>query len=124
MVSDHGWGPVPQGDRAPYDHVPFDGVHRLEGVFLAQGPWIEAGSYAPLNLYQIAPTVLYLLGITPPASWPGWIPIELFRQDRVAQHHTVAVAPAKRPHAGAPPNAPAPHQEAELERLRSLGYVQ
>ncbi|MEZ4273504.1 MAG: alkaline phosphatase family protein [Myxococcota bacterium] len=62
VVSDHGWGPL-RAVKAPYEHVPFDGQHEIEGVFLAAGPAIRHHSIAPLSLYDIAPTVLYAVAL-------------------------------------------------------------
>ena len=130
VVSDHGWGALPKGQKAPHAHVPFDGEHRMEGVFIAQGPHIDHGVFAPLTHYDIVPTVLYLLGEKVPGRLPGKVATEIV-DDRFIADHPPLVMAAKRPPKKEPKTPAAPKNEEtpafgekELERLRSLGYVQ
>ncbi len=123
LVSDHGWG-ASTGSKALHESVPFDGVHLMQGVFIAAGPQIRHARIEPLSLYEIAPTVLYLMGLSPPTSMPGRIATEIVKKSRLAHQKPVTSTAAL-------PNAPAvhgqrhdaPHSEEEMERLRSLGYI-
>jgi hypothetical protein len=128
LVSDHGWGALPERGKAPYPHVPFDGEHRMEGIFIANGPAIRAGRFDPLTLYQIAPTTLYALGAGVPPSLDGRVAMEIFEDSFVRENPplTLATRNAEREPTAAPPesSAPTPFREREMERLRSLGYVQ
>jgi predicted AlkP superfamily phosphohydrolase/phosphomutase len=122
LVSDHGWGSSGRV-KAFHDSVPFDGEHRLEGILIAAGPHIRHGRVAPLTLYDIAPTVLYLLAVGVPENLPGRVALELIDESFAIQHPPLVVAekkPAPRPDAA---RADSHFQDEELERLRSLGYV-
>ncbi len=132
VVSDHGWG-ASKGAKAYHHHVPFDGEHRLEGVFIAHGPAIKAGHYAPLSLYDITPTTLALLGIAVPEGLRGRVTHELLNADKLQTPAAPQVAnrdagTARAKKGGAPREAAgtseAPFREQEIERLKSLGYVQ
>jgi len=52
---------------------PFGGSHRLEGVFIASGPDVipNPESLKNLNIEDIAPTVLYLMGLPVPSDMDG-----------------------------------------------------
>ncbi len=47
------------------------GCHRRDGIILAVGPAFADGNELRANLYDIAPTVLALYGISVPQSWDG-----------------------------------------------------
>jgi predicted AlkP superfamily phosphohydrolase/phosphomutase len=126
IVSDHGWGSLPPGDKAPFAHVPFDGEHRLEGTFLAQGPLIKKGKHPHLTLYDIAPTVLMLLGLEAHPPLPRPPARHLLKRTHsvsVRQPDKTSLAlPSKDPNPNKATNIP--FEDTELERLKSLGYVQ
>ena len=124
LVSDHGWGPSP-GAKAHHDSVPFDGEHRLDGVFIAAGPTIKHTTVSPLSLYEVTPTILYLMGLQIPEKLPGRVAEEIIRKK-----HLSAIPPTFTNQGLPPPpsetqtrHVKAPHSDDELERLRSLGYV-
>lgn len=126
ILSDHGWGSHTRTAAAPHADVPFDGEHRMNGVLIAAGPAIVRGSVPALTHYEVAPTVLYLLGAGLPTSLPGGLATELILPAYLRAHSEVQVAGGtqRRRPARAGPNGPAPFEDQELERLRSLGYVQ
>lgn len=119
-----------------------EGMHRPEGIFLAWGPGIAAGRLAgqPI-LADLAPTILYSLGLPVPADLDGRVLTEVFTPDFVATHPLVTVpaseaAPA-RPgqvpnggstsgRAGGDETGPVYTAEEEAlirERLQGLGYL-
>lgn len=128
ILSDHGWGSLAKAGKAPYDHVPFDGEHRLEGVWLASGPTIRPGQYHALTLYDVVPTALTLLGLPVPTKLPGRVAWEQLNE-KAALALAAPRGQATKPRETTPSNpaskpVEAPFAEQELERLRSLGYVQ
>ena len=129
ILSDHGWGSSP-GVRALHDETPFDGEHRLEGVLVVAGPGIHHGAAERLTLYDVAPTVLYLTGAAVPEDLPGRVATEMIRSELLARRPVRRVAAAAAAVAAPTPGSPrrskirAPHEDDEIERLRSLGYVQ
>jgi hypothetical protein len=115
-------------------HDDVSGGHRLQGVIAAIGPNILAGALTePANQYQIAPTVLHLLGLPQDErmlahapsdggvllqlSTPAWLaanPIRGVPEYEGTDREALLDGRAAPPH---------PRQEEELESLRSLGYV-
>ena len=103
------------------------GSHRPVGVFGARGPAIRRGFVAnELSILDIAPTVLYSLGLPLPEELQGRVPEEIY-QDAVLKKKPVRkVAGTSGP--GSQTNAPVPgeleDEETVLERLRELGYIE
>ena len=103
------------------------GSHRPVGIFGARGPAIRQGLVADeLSILDIAPTVLYSLGLPLPEELQGRVPVEIYRdgvlQERPVQKAAGTVGP------GGAVSAPVPgeleDEETVLERLRELGYIE
>jgi len=99
------------------------GRHHPAGVFLAAGPGIRKGAVLDgAHLIDVAPTILYALGLPVPEDMDGRVLTEVFTQEHLAAN------PIQQ---GAPPMAPPAvegyvDQQAEAiiaERLRTLGYL-
>ncbi len=114
------------------------GSHRPEGILLLCGPAIRPGRLArEANLYQVAPTTLYLLGLHQDtrmlASAPadGGVLEEAIDPDLLARHpiRMISHYPGTdrsallRSSLEATPLPEDPARDRELEKLRSLGYV-
>ncbi len=52
--------------------------HRRTGVIFAYGPDVEPGERVDASVYDVAPTVLHLLGLPVPANVDGRVLLELF----------------------------------------------
>jgi predicted AlkP superfamily phosphohydrolase/phosphomutase len=111
------------------------GSHRPDGIFLLHGPGIRSGWLrSPASIYQIAPTILYLLGLPQDGRMIRWAPAEggvltaalepdLLRRNPVRmipEYPGTDRAPLLRAGAGQPAD---PAQETEMEKLRTLGYI-
>ena len=122
IVSDHGVG-TQKTKRSLHKHVPFDAKHVLEGVMLVSGPNIQS---SPLRgratIYDVAPTALYLMGLPVP-NLPGRIRTELVQPSYVMRHPPTMVAPTIAETPLESPDLANFFEEREVERLRSLGYV-
>ena len=102
------------------------GFHEREGILMAVGPGIRTGalSEAPF-IEDVAPTVLYMLGLPVPEDMDGRVLVELF------QPEALAARPIRRQGVGEaraemPPRSPYSEAEArEIERrLQDLGYLE
>lgn len=63
------------------------GDHRMEGIFLGIGDAFEGGKrLGRLSVLDIAPTVLYLLGLPVPRAMDGKVATEALRETYVAGH--------------------------------------
>ena len=119
------------------------GAHRPEGIFIARGPALRSGvRLAPLSILDIAPLILYSLGLPIPGDLEGKVPIAALdpavlqaRPVEVAAPPSVGggLAPAlverlrSQPEPGLDVEDPLQRAEAETEilgRLRSLGYIE
>jgi predicted AlkP superfamily phosphohydrolase/phosphomutase/Flp pilus assembly protein TadD len=126
VLSDHGFL---SGSERPEDLLPdIEGRpgewHRAYGIFMAHGEGIAAGRIGTVSLYDIAPTILQLMGLPAGADMRG----EVLAFARRARAATAARIASWEP-IGAPSapggDAPASVYDGEvIARLRSLGYVQ
>jgi predicted AlkP superfamily phosphohydrolase/phosphomutase len=104
------------------------GDHRMEGVFLANGPGIRPGATLDesATLLDIAPTVLHLLGVPSPDDLDGRLLSEVldpaFRPDQAAQ---LAAAPSAASNGDGQPSDGLDEEddEAVKQRLADLGYL-
>lgn len=81
LLSDHGFA---TGDKRPTDVPPYTSGqpaewHAAWGILVVHGPGIRSGEISPASLYDIAPTVLYLLGLPLAKDMPGRLLSEAFR---------------------------------------------
>lgn len=104
------------------------GCHHPRGVFIAHGPGVAAGStLKPLRLLDIAPTLLYLLGIAIPKDLEGDVVSEALTAKYLDRRPVRYGAPS-----GAPDNPPGVAEDEQYDeegleqvtmRLRALGYL-
>jgi predicted AlkP superfamily phosphohydrolase/phosphomutase len=96
------------------------GCHRLEGIFIASGPGIRReAARTPAHITDVAPTVMYLLGLPIPSEMTGH-PL----QDILVEPHQAIYTPPN-PRAMDPETGLMSAEEDEIEaRLRSLGYLE
>ncbi len=100
------------------------GDHTLDGVILMRGPGIRAGAaIAGADLYDVAPTLLYAMGLPVPADLPGRVLEEAWEAGAL-DARPVQVQPGGLPQ---PPAVRTPSQGADAEmagqNLQDLGYV-
>ncbi|MEM6532503.1 MAG: alkaline phosphatase family protein [Myxococcota bacterium] len=98
--------------------------HEKQGVIVVAGPDIVAGTRLNAHIYDITPTLLYLLGLPVGEDMPGRVLTEIVSTDRIARQtiatiptHETTATPAAR-NVGATSIAP-----AVRERLEALGYL-
>jgi predicted AlkP superfamily phosphohydrolase/phosphomutase len=102
------------------------GTHRPQGVFMAAGPGVRQGaSVAPLSILDIAPMVLYTLGLPVPEDFEGFVPQQIFEPSHI-QAHPVLQGPPTRHRLGGEHRAGAMDADVEAEivkQLKALGYM-
>ncbi|WP_372603481.1 alkaline phosphatase family protein [Actibacterium sp.] len=98
-----------------------DGTHRPEGVFIGYGPSFEQGKHVDaLNLLDMTPLMLTLLGLPVPNDLEGRVPLEVLKGDREVKKaaKTVTVETAE------DDNEPTEEErEALLKQMKILGYM-
>jgi predicted AlkP superfamily phosphohydrolase/phosphomutase len=106
------------------------GAHRPLGVFLARGPGIRRGGRVDeLSILDVAPTLLYSLGLAISPDLEGRVPEEMFESEKLKQQPVVIGEPTSAPARDPQPAQPDPtfgeEEEAEvMRRLRELGYIE
>jgi predicted AlkP superfamily phosphohydrolase/phosphomutase len=135
---DHGYSylfrPSAGSRRAPVHQLAGDerrrvksGDHRDEGIFLASGPHFTGPcEIKEASILDLAPTLLYLLGLPIPPEMDGRVLTQLFPDAYLARH------PIHAGHAGGlgsgfdepPRDYSAAEAEAIRSRLQGLGYIE
>jgi Flp pilus assembly protein TadD len=139
VLSDHGFA---SGDGRPDDVKPFiegkPGLwHDLTGIFAAHGPGIARGQLSSATLYDMMPTLLYLLGLPVPDDIPGKVLEKSITPEFLATHamthvpsyeglgasggHATATSGDRPAGQGEPLTGGA--EDEMVAQLRSLGYV-
>ncbi|MBI4169407.1 MAG: alkaline phosphatase family protein, partial [Acidobacteria bacterium] len=132
VVSDHGFK---SGSGRPVDHLPFTTQqpvewHDEEGVFVLAGPGARRGERLAgrVTLFDIAPTLLYLLGLPVAEEMPGRVVLGAIDPE-FARAHPARTIPSYQPLGGRPEVAAldatgaAEAEQELLDSLRALGYI-
>jgi len=119
-----GLAPLGNGRIVTYHNPHRQGDHRREGIFLAGGPSVASGILSPPpNITDLAPTILYALGVPVPREMDGHVLVEIFDPAYVAAH-PVSYDGSTLKTAGDEDDVYSIEEIAEVsDRLRSLGYV-
>jgi predicted AlkP superfamily phosphohydrolase/phosphomutase len=123
IVSDHGFaGPAADGTKGTAEHSEW-------GIFMVRSPNYQAGyDFGHLELLDICPTLLSLVGLPPAADMPGSIlaggldKAGRRRVERMEKHRVATYLPLR------PAEGPAGEQDDAVDeeirrQLRSLGYI-
>jgi predicted AlkP superfamily phosphohydrolase/phosphomutase len=110
VISDHGF-------RSNSDRTTRTGSHDLEGVYLVAGPGLAAAQGGVQSIENVAPTILYLMGLAVPRDMKGKVIYRVAKQlgddvEYVATYETEARDAAAEP-----------VDDKTWEQLRGLGYV-
>jgi len=123
VLSDHGfYGPRNSGDKGTAEHSEW-------GIFLVRSPLYEAGyRFGHLELLDICPTFLALMGLPPAQDMPGRILAEgattagLKRIEKMEKQRVASYLPL-RPAVGPEGERDEGVDEEIRKQLRSLGYI-
>ncbi|HUJ20474.1 MAG TPA: alkaline phosphatase family protein [Bryobacteraceae bacterium] len=104
------------------------GAHRPVGIFAARGPNIRRGtSVGELSILDVAPTVLYSLGVPVPFEMQGRLAEEIYHAAAI-EARPLQKAEARAPSVNGKSVGTARLTEEDeqiiMERLRELGYVE
>jgi len=104
------------------------GTHRPQGIFMAKGPRMRQGLSLPaLSIIDVAPTLLYCLGLPVPSDLEGRVAEQIFESAAIQQHPILVGDPTCVPEAFPQGLESREDKEGEaqvLERLKNLGYVE
>lgn len=97
------------------------GYHTREGILIATGPRLKAGSHIEgADIHDIAPTVLHILGLPVPTDMDGKVLLDLFDRPQSVTY----TEPDEKTHSTAEHNLSRKGQLDIEERLRALGYLE
>ncbi|MEW5988126.1 MAG: alkaline phosphatase family protein [Chloroflexota bacterium] len=102
------------------------GEHAPDGIFMAYGPHISRGQQFPdFSIADIAPTILYTMGVPVPQEMDGVVRLEVFDPAYVAANPVAYTHVDLLGTAGSSGQALAEgYNSAVAERLRDLGYLE
>jgi predicted AlkP superfamily phosphohydrolase/phosphomutase len=107
-------------------HSQDSGRHRPDGIFVAVGPGIRRDAQIRgISLVDLAPTILYVLGISVPNDMDGRVLKEIFESDYLAAHPVKQADLAPAIDSGEPEDAYTDEETRAIQaRLRALGYTE
>jgi len=103
-----------------------DGTHRPNGIFIGRGPHLQPGiQVRPLNLLDITPLMLYLLGLPVPDDLEGEVPAAVLRDEALTTQAVTRKSTTLAPDvpAGSDREATPEEREALMKQLQLLGYM-
>ena len=107
------------------DHGLMRGHHTNNGVFIISGPGIKKNfrCLKPINLTDMLPTMLYILGLPIAKDMDGQPFLDAFEEDYLAQKKVQYIRTYGKQKKISNFPTPSELDEKILERLKSLGYI-
>jgi predicted AlkP superfamily phosphohydrolase/phosphomutase len=129
VLADGGLVSILRSDAPVKPRTATVGTHRPEGILVMGGPAIRTGTeLGECSLLDVAPTLLYSLGLPVPEDVEGRVVVEAFDPIEIRERPVRFAAPRARggsATSGSPSVAFDAEAEAKmLQRLRALGYVE
>ncbi len=127
VISDHGYGDNPGNQpmqRTYDDWIEPPHWHTMQGILVAAGGPIRRDfTVAGAGVLDITPTLLALLGLPVGRDMDGRVLETMFTEEFLAAHPIHYVDTYESAPLGGPP-IESPYDQAMIERLKALGYVE
>ena len=102
-----------------------NGFHRMNGIFMAYGPHVRRGvEVEGATMVDVAPTLLYSMGLPVPANMDGRVLTSVLDPDFVAANPIQTEAPLARSAQAAGRDYSEDEQAKIAGRLAGLGYIE
>lgn len=130
VMRDHGFLSIKHKEPVVLRRPVVEGTHYPDGVFAARGPGIRAGASLPtLSILDVAPALMYSLGLPIPSDFEGHLPQAAFEAEQLDRQPPQVGPPTESPdlETESVANSGLSDQEEEEEvykRLKALGYVE
>jgi arylsulfatase A-like enzyme len=112
-------------EHRPSEDSEWGGTHRLNGILIGRGPALKtATEIENARLIDLAPTLLYLLGVPVPEDMDGKVLTSVFHSDFLAAHPLQAGNASGVSETDRPSGYTEEESAKVEERLRALGYVE
>ena len=99
--------------------------HRRNGILLIKDERVPANQRIDkAQIMDLAPTVLYMLGLAVPADMDGHVLTDCFKPDWVSSHQACVSAAVSSAQNDAAVEFTAEEEASMLQQLRDLGYVE
>jgi predicted AlkP superfamily phosphohydrolase/phosphomutase len=100
-----------------------NGGHRMEGILIIRGQPVERSrKIEEAKIIDLAPTVLYLLGVAIPQGMDGRVLLEAFRGEYITTH-PLHYREVEKKGESQPSDYSAEEEKTIEERLRGMGYI-
>lgn len=124
VMADHSFISVRDKSPAVIERDTIEGTHYPIGIFLAGGPGIRRGVCAPsLPIVDVAPCVLYCLGLPVPQDLEGTVPEPVFEPSLLAERPCVIGEPTRPPAAAAVEQLKPEEEDLIYKQMKALGYI-
>ncbi len=99
--------------------------HRRNGILLIKDDRVPANQHIDqAQIMDLAPTVLYMLGLAVPADMEGHVLIDCFKADWLSRHQPCLMAAVSNGQSDEAAEFTAEEEASMLQQLRDLGYVE
>ena len=96
VMEDHSFSSIFNKSPIIYHRPEIEGTHYPEGIFLARGPGIRKGASLPqLSIIDVAPSLLYSLGLAIPSDFESSLPNVVFEPSFLQEHPPVVGEPTQ-----------------------------
>jgi predicted AlkP superfamily phosphohydrolase/phosphomutase len=123
LMRDGGMVSILNSDKALKPRTEPAGCHSLDGIFMAFGEGIKKGSFGPLKITDVAPALLYSLGLSVPEDLTGRVPSEIFTEERI-KAAPVAVEGRTLSMGGQAEKKDDGESDVVMSQLKMLGYIE
>jgi len=126
VMRDHSFASILNKTPIVCTRPEIEGTHYPVGVFMARGPGIRKGITIPqLSIIDVAPSLLYSLGMDIPADFEGKLPAEVFEPSLLQDHPGVTGEPTLPPgHQAESADLDAEEEAQVCKQLQALGYLE
>lgn len=128
VMRDHGFISILNRTPEVASRPHVEGTHYPKGIFLARGPGLNSATrVGAFPISDITPVLLHCLGLPVPADLEGSVPVGVFEESFLRQM-PVRIGPPSQP----PPSytsqaayiTPAEEEEAIMNQMKALGYIE
>ena len=126
-LTDHSFVSVINEEPIVFHRPEINGTHRPEGIFILGGPGVRSGEHPePYSILDIAPTMLYCLGLPIPEECEGKVTAAAWEEGYLEEHRPGHVKEATAYPTGDRAESPfsVEEEKAIWAQLQSLGYVE